>query len=122
MSAVRKKTPVAIARMREDTVALKQVGEIEEVIDVPAERGGFHFSEWERGFIRNVRRRFDRTLEFTYKQREGIKSIWQDLDRLRRENPEGRPKEAANLFSNLSSEEQRKQRERAAKIKLPWEK
>jgi hypothetical protein len=111
-----------IDRMRADGIALKRLSEIEEVIDVPPERGGFHFSEWERQFVRDVRERHNESLELTPKQREKIKGIWQDLDRRRREDPDERPKEAANLFSSLSPEEQRKQRERAAKVRLPWEK
>ena len=108
-----------VSDLRADTAALKQLADLEELVDVPPERGGIYFSDWEKQFISSVRRQHDDTLEFTPAQREKIKDIWHSADLRRRSAPE---EKAENLFSNLSPERQAEQRARAAKIKLPWEK
>ena len=108
-----------ILDMRKDTTALKQLADLEELVDVPIERGGVYFSDWERTFIRDVRRQFDDTLDFSPKQREKIAEVWHSVDLRKRTAPDEKP---ANLFSRLSPERQAEQRERAAKIRLPWEK
>lgn len=50
-SKYRKPKPVAesstVLELRKDTVALKQLMDLEELVDVPPERGGVYFSEWE---------------------------------------------------------------------------
>ena len=107
-----------IVELRKDTETLKQLADLEELVDVPVQRGGVYFSEWEREFIKNVRRQFDETLEFSEKQREKIKEIWQAADLRKRTRPE---EKTENLFSKLSPERQAEQRARAAKVKLPWE-
>ena len=108
-----------IVELRRDTETLKQLADLEELVDVPVQRGGVYFSEWEREFIKNVRRQFDETLDFSEKQREKIKEIWQAIDLRKRafRNHE----QTENLFSKLSPERQAEQRERAKKVKLPWE-
>ncbi len=114
------KTCDTVTDMRKDTTALKQLSDLEELIDVPVERGGVYFSDWERDFIRNARRQYDNnSLEFSPGQREKITEIWGAVDSRKREAPEER---AANLFSKLSPERQAEQRARAAKVRLPWEK
>jgi len=108
----------SVLELQKDTEALKWLGDLEELASVPPERGGYHFSDWERAFIKDVRVNYDATLVFSLKQRAKIKEIWQAAD-LR-----GRPgidDKSANLFSNLSPERQAEQRVRAAKVKLPWE-
>ena len=107
-----------ILELRKDTEALKQLSDLEELVDVPPERGGVYFSEWERDFVKSVRRQHDDTLEFTEKQRSKIKDIWQAADLRKRAAPDEKP---ANLFSNLSPQRQAEQRERAKKVRLPWE-
>lgn len=111
--------PDAVLELRKDTEALKQLADIEEIIDVPAHRGGVYFSNWEKTFIKDVREQHNRTLDFSKEQRAKIKEIWQALDARKRHAPDEKP---ANLFSSLSPERQREQRERAAAVKLPWEK
>ena len=107
-----------ILDLRKDTEALKQLADLEELIDVPPERGGVYFSGWERNFIKDVRRQHDDTLGFTEKQRDKIKDIWHAVDLQKRERPDER---AANLFSNLTPQRQAEMRERAKKVRLPWE-
>jgi len=107
-----------ILDLRKDTEALKQLADLEELVDVPPERGGVYFSDWEREFIKSVRRQHDETLDFSQKQRDKIKDIWHAVDLRKRSRPDEKP---ANLFSNLSPERQADMRERAAKIKFPWE-
>lgn len=108
-----------IVELRKDTDTLKQLADLEELVDVPVQRGGVYFSGWEREFVKNVRRQFDDTLEFSEKQREKITEIWQAVDLRKRafRNHE----QTENLFSKLSPERQAEQRARAAKVKLPWE-
>lgn len=108
-----------ILELRKDTESLKQLADLEELVDVPIQRGGVYFSEWEREFIKNVRRQFDDTLEFTEKQREKITEIWKAVDPRKRAAPD---EKTENLFSKLSPERQAEQRERAKKVRLPWEK
>jgi Spy/CpxP family protein refolding chaperone len=108
----------AILELRKDTATLKQLADLEELVDVPIQRGGVYFSEWEREFVKSVRRQFDDTLEFTEKQRDKIKEIWQAADLRKRAAPE---EKIENLFSKLSPERQAEQRMRAARVKLPWE-
>lgn len=105
--------------LRKDTTALKQLSDLEELVDVPVERGGVYFSDWERKFIRDVRRQFDDTLLFSPGQREKITEVWYAVDLRKRAAPDEKP---ANLFSKLSPERQAEQRARAAKVRLPWEK
>jgi hypothetical protein len=114
------KTPPCdtILDLRKDTAALKQLEDLEELVDVPPERGGAHFSDWERGFIKSVRQQFDLALFFSQKQREKIKEVWQAVDLRKRGAPD---EKSANLFSKLSPERQNEMRERAKGI-LPWEK
>jgi hypothetical protein len=107
-----------ILELRKDTATLKQLADLEEFVDVPIQRGGVYFSEWEKEFIKNVRRRFDGTLEFSEKEREKIKEIWQAADLRKRASPE---EKTENLFSKLSPERQAEQRAKAKGI-LPWEK
>lgn len=107
-----------ILELRQDTETLKQLADLEELVDVLPERGGFHFSDWERTFIKNAREFHNRSLEFTPAQRLKIKEIWQAVDLRKRARPD---EKAANLFSNLSPERQAEMRERAKRVKLPWE-
>jgi len=107
-----------ILDLRKDTEALKQLADLEEFVDVPPERGGVYFSGWERNFIKDVRRQHDDTLGFTPAQRAKIKEVWQAIDLQKREGPD---EKAQNLFSNLPPKRQEEMRERAKKVKLPWE-
>lgn len=104
--------------LQKDTEALKQLDDLEELVDVPVERGGVYFSDWERKFIVDVRRQHDDLLGFSEKQREKIKDIWQAADLRNRVAPDEKNE---NLFSKLSPERQAEQRERANRVKLPWE-
>ena len=107
-----------IREIKNDTAALKQLADLEELVSVPVERGGFHFSDWERGFIRSVREDHNRTLDFTGKQRAKIKEIWQAADLRKRVGPD---EKVENLFSKLTPARQAEMRERAKRVKLPWE-
>ena len=107
-----------ILELRKDTATLKQLADLEELVDVPIQRGGVYFSEWEREFVKSVRRQFDDSLEFSEKQREKIADIWKAVDLRKRASPD---QKTENLFSKLSPERQAEQRARAARIKLPWE-
>jgi hypothetical protein len=102
-----------VLELRKDKAALKQLADLEELVDVPPERGGVHFSDWERDFIKSVRH--DAALGFSSKQREKIAEVWHAVDLRKHEKTE-------NLFSKLSPERQAEQRARAASVKLPWEK
>lgn len=108
-----------LLELRKDTAALKQLDDLEEIVSVPPERGGVHFSDWERTFIRSVRQQFDEVLVFSQAQRDKIAEVWHVVDLRKRGAPEEKP---ANLFSKLSPERQAEQRARASKIRLPWEK
>ena len=108
-----------ILELRKDTAALKQLADLEEIVDVPIERGGVYFTDWEQQFIRDVREQHNRTLEFTEKQRDKIKDIWHTADLRKRGSLYEKP---ANLFSKLSPERQAEMRERAKSVRLPWEK
>lgn len=108
-----------ILELQRDTVTLKQLADLEEIIDIPTERGGVYFSDWEKGFVKSVREQHSLTLELTPKQREKIKDIWHAADLRKRTRPDEKP---ANLFSNLTPQRQAEQRERAARVRLPWEK
>ena len=109
-----------VVDLRKDTTALKQLSDLEELIDVPAERGGVYFSDWERNFVKTVRNQFDAVPGFfTPTQRDKISEIWHAIDLQKRVVPE---EKAQNLFSKLSPERQAEQRARAAKVRLPWEK
>lgn len=107
-----------VLELRKDTAALKQLAELEEHVKVPPERGGYHFSDWERSFIASVREQHNDTLEFTEKQRAKIKDIWQASDLKKRASPD---EKTENLFSNLSPARQTEQLARAKRVKLPWE-
>lgn len=107
-----------VLELRKDTEALKHLADLEELVDVPVARGGFHFSDWERNFIKSVREQHNRTLDFTDAQRHKIKEIWQASDLRKRAGPDDKP---ANLFSNLSPARQAEMRAKAKEI-LPWEK
>lgn len=107
----------SILELRKDTEALKLLEELVELASVPPERGGSHFSDWERGFIKSTAE-----LEqpvFSQAQRDKIKEIWQAADLRKRAAPD---EKAQNLFSKLSPERQAEQRARAARVRLPWEK
>jgi hypothetical protein len=105
--------------LRKDTTALKQLADLEEFIDVPLERGGVYFSDWEREFIKSVRVQFNLALFFSAKQRAKIAEVWHAIDLRKRGAPD---EKTENLFSKLSPERQAEQRARAAKVRLPWEK
>lgn len=107
-----------VLELRKDTEALKHLADLEELVDIPPERGGVYFSDWEKKFIKDVRRNHDATLEFSPKQREKIKDIWQSADLRKRARPD---EKAENLFSKLPPERQAEMRERAKRVKLPWE-
>jgi hypothetical protein len=109
---------LTILELRKDTAALKQLDDLEELVSVPPERGGVYFLDWEREFIRSVRQQFNKALTFSPRQRDKIKDIWHAVDLRKRTAPDEKP---ANLFSKLSSERQAEQRERASRVKLPWE-
>jgi hypothetical protein len=108
-----------ILDLRKDTAALKQLEDLEEIVDVPPERGGVCFSDWEKQFIKSVREQFDLALFFSQKQREKIKEVWHSADLRKRGAPDERTE---NLFSKLSPARQAEQRERARRVRLPWEK
>ena len=108
-----------ILELRKDTAALEKLSDLEELVNIPPERGGVYFSDWEREFIRSVREQHNRTLEFSEKQRVKIKDIWHAVDLRKRVASDEKP---ANLFSNLSPARQAEMRERAARVRLPWEK
>lgn len=107
-----------ILDLRKDTAALKHLADLEELVNVPVQRGGVYFSDWEKQFIKSVRVQFDLALFFSAKQREKIKEVWQAVDLRKRGAPDESSK---NLFSKLSSERQAEQRERASRIVFPWE-
>lgn len=117
-----KKKPIAqepsLIDMKKDTEALKQLGDLEELVNVPPERGGVYFSEWEKNFIRDVREQHNRFFEFSKSQRGKIKEIWHSADLRKRGAPDVK---VENLFSKLPPDEQARQREAAARVKLPWE-
>lgn len=102
-------------QLRKDTKALKQLDDLEELASVPPELGGYHFSDWERGFIKSLR---EQEPVFSQKQREKLNDIWCAADLRERAAPD---EKAQNLFSGLSPERQAEQRARAAKVRLPWE-
>jgi hypothetical protein len=104
----------AVLDLRKDTLALKQLADLEELVDVPPERGGAYLSEWERQFIKSAHG----TSCFTPKQREKIAEIWHSVDLGKRSGPD---EKAQNIFSKLSPERQAEQRERAKRVKLPWD-
>ena len=109
-----------ILEMRKDTVALKQLADLEELASVPTERGGYHFSEWERGFIKALCAMRDHEIPaFSQVQRDKLQEIWHAADLRERAAPD---EKAQNLFSKLSPERQAEQRERAKRVLLPWEK
>lgn len=108
-----------ILELRKDTATAKQLADLEELVDVPIQRGGVYFSGWEKEFVKNVRRRFDESLEFSEKEREKIAEIWKASDLRKRASPD---EKTENLFSKLSLQRQAEQRERAKKVRLPWEK
>ena len=113
-----KKPCDTVLELRKDTAALKQLADLEELVNVPPERGGAYFSDWERGFIQNIRQQHDDAIGFTPKQREKIAEVWHAIDLRKRGAPD---EKTENLFSKLSPERQAEQRERASRIKLPWE-
>lgn len=106
-----------ILDIRKDTEALKQLADLEELVSVPTQRGGVYFSDWEKKFIQDIREQHNRTLDFTEKQRDKIKSIWQAVDLRNRTRPD---EKVENLFSKLSPARQAEQRERANRVRLPW--
>lgn len=119
MTAKRIEYEPTMLNLRKDTESLKLLEDLEELVEVPVQRGGVYFSDWEREFIRNVRQQHDTSLEFSEKQREKIKEIWQAVDLRKRTVPDERTE---NLFSKLSPERQAEQLERAKRVRLPWEK
>lgn len=106
----------ALLEMQKDTKAIKQLVDLQELASVPPERGGYHFSDWERGFIKAL---LEQEPIFSQVQRDKIQEIWHAADLRGRSEPD---EKAANLFSKLSPERQAEQRARAAKVRLPWEK
>ena len=106
----------AVLDLRKDTAALKHLADLEEFVNVPPERGGVYFSDWELGFIKSMS---EQQPVFTEAQREKLKEIWQAVDLRKRAAPD---QKTVNLFSKLSPERQAEQRERASKVRLPWEK
>jgi len=105
-----------ILELRNDTAALKQLEDLVVLANVSPERGGTHFSGWERRFIASMDDISPPV--FSQAQRDKIAEIWHLADLRKRGAPDEKP---ANLFSNLSPERQAEQRARAAKVKLPWE-
>lgn len=105
----------SILEIQKDTKAFKQLLDLEELASVPPERGGYHFSDWERGFIKNLR---EQQPVFSQAQRDKLHEIWCAADLRERAAPD---EKAQNLFSALSPERQAEQRARAAKVRLPWE-
>lgn len=105
----------AILDLRKDTAALKHLSDLEELTKVPPECGGVYFSDWEISFIKFMG---EQQPVFTDAQREKLKEIWQAVDLRKRAAPD---QKTENLFSKLSPERQAEQRERAAKVKFPWE-
>src|SRR5262245_36299589 len=76
----RPETPRSIANdsileLRKDTEAMKLLGDLVELEKVPPERGGYHFSDWERGFIKSCSEQ-DPPI-YSEAQRSKIKDIWQ---------------------------------------------
>jgi hypothetical protein len=107
----------ALLDLRKDTASLAQLEDLEELVNVPVQRGGVYFSDWERGFIASMG-----GIEppvFSQAQRDKISEIWQAVDLRKRGAPD---EKSANLFSKLSPERQAEQRERASRVRLPWEK
>lgn len=70
--------------LRKDTEALKLLGELVELASVPPERGGSHFSDWERDYIASMS--VIQPPVFSEAQRAKIKEIWQAAD-LRKRGP-----------------------------------
>ena len=108
-----------VVELRKDAEALEHLNELEELVSVPTERGGYPFSDWERGFLASVRKQFDRLTTFTQAQRAKLNQIWHDVELRKRPELDEKP---ANLFSKLSPARQAEQRARAARVRLPWEK
>lgn len=106
----------SVSQMRKDTAALKHLADLEELASVPPERGGHHFTDWERGFIKALR---EQEPVFSQAQRDKLKEIWHAADLRGRAEIDDKP---ANAFSALSPQRQAEQRAAAAKVKLPWEK
>ena len=106
----------SLLETNKDAATLKLLADLEELAGVPPERGGYHFSDWERQFIVALR---EQEPLFSQAQRAKVKEIWQAADLRGRATPDVTAK---NLFSNLTPERQAEQRARAAKVKLPWEK
>lgn len=73
----------ALERIREESVALKRLVEIEEALETPPESGGFHFTDGERQFVTSIRRRHSATLELTAEQRDRIKQLWETVRKAR---------------------------------------
>jgi hypothetical protein len=67
----------ALGRIREESVALKRLAEIEEALEKPPAEGGFHATEVERQFVGSIRRKHSATLELTAEQRDKIKHLWE---------------------------------------------
>ena len=114
---VRTNVSSTILELRKDTEALKLLSDLVELVDVPPERGGVYFSDWEKQFIKSLGE-----LEspiFTEAQQEKLREVWHSVDLRKRGKPD---EKVANLFSNLSPARRAEQLARAAKVKLPWEK
>jgi len=114
---VRSAVSDTVLELRNHTAALERLSDLIELADVPPERGGYHFSEWERQFIGNLRE-LDPPI-FSPEQRAKIAEIWHAADLRKRLEIDEKP---ANLFSKLSPQRQDEQLARAARVKLPWEK
>ena len=112
----------SILELKKDTEAFKWLSELEELIEVPPERGGLYFSDWEKQFVRSVRAQFDEAPIFSAAQRDKLKQVWQAADLRKRSRNIEHESPAQNLFSSLSPARQAEQRARAASVKLPWEK
>ena len=67
----------ALERIREESIALKRLGEIEDALERSPREGGFHFTDRERQFVKNIRHKYNAKLELTAEQRDKIKRLWE---------------------------------------------
>lgn len=95
-----------VARLPDETVAVKRLEALEEAVKVQPEDGGFQFTDWERDFIRDARRKHGSTGEFKSEDRDTIKHLWDTFKSKKR----GRPEELAAKFG-----------EKKARRRAPWE-
>ena len=67
----------ALDLIKTESVALKRLAEIEEAFDKAPEEGGYHATDRERQFVRDIRRKYDARHELTAEQRDRIKHLWE---------------------------------------------